>query len=362
MLAIKFNPFQCVAVWNFEDRRQFASDNNSGCCQEAMEALESLNQGHVVSYGDDELTTKAKESFRTLFETDCEVFFVFNGTAANGLTIGNYCSRHHSVLCHSDSHVESDECNAVGFLNQGVRIVPVEGQNGKITIETLQEALQGRRDVHASLPRVLSLTNVTELGTLYRPDEIARLTAFARSKELAVHVDGARFANAVASAGCTAAELTWKAGVDVLVFGGTKNGLAFGEAVIFFDRKHAAEFLYRMKQSGQLASKMRFLAAQWLGLLNNGKWLEHARHSNAMAETLYVRLGQIPAVKLLFPREGNAVFVRIPESAIARLYQLGWRFYTHVGPGGGARLMCSWDTTPEDVDQFARDLRNALTA
>ena len=360
LLAIKFNPFQCVAVWNFDYRRQFASDNNSGCCPEAMEALESLNQGHVVSYGVDELTTKAIESFRTLFETDCEVFFVFNGTAANGLAIGSYCSRHHSVLCHSDSHVESDECNAVGFLNQGVRIVPVEGANGKITIETLQEALQGRRDVHASLPRVLSLTNVTELGTLYRPDEIARLTAFARSKELAVHVDGARFANAVASAGCTPAELTWKAGVDVLVFGGTKNGLAFGEAVIFFNRKDAAEFLYRMKQSGQLASKMRFHAAQWLGLLNNGKWLEHARHSNAMAESMYVRLSQIPAVKLLFPREGNAVFARIPESAIARLFELGWRFYTHIGPGGGARLMCSWDTTPEDVDQFARDLRNAV--
>ncbi len=359
-MAINLVPFQCVAVWNFDYRRQFASDNNSGCCPEVTEALASLNQGHVVSYGADELTTKAKESFRTLFETDCDVFFVFSGTAANGLAIGNYCSQHHSVLCHSHSHVESDECNAVGFLNQGVRIVPVEGAGGKITTETLQEAMQGRRDVHASLPRVLSLTNVTELGTLYRPDEIAQLTVFAKKNQLAVHVDGARFANAVASAGCTPAELTWKSGVDVLVFGGTKNGLAFGEAVVFFNRNDAAEFLYRMKQSGQLASKMRFLAAQWLGLLNNGTWLENARHSNAMAERLFSRLTQFPAVKLLFPREGNAVFAKIPEQTVSRLYELGWRFYTHVGPGAGARLMCSWDTTEEDVDRFAQDLQGAV--
>jgi threonine aldolase len=348
---------QSVGGRNFGHRRQFASDNNSGCCPEVLEALQGFNQGHVVSYGDDELTTKAKESFRTLFETHCEVFFVFNGTAANALAIGTYCSTHHSVLCHSHSHVESDECNAVGFLNQGVRIVPVEGANGKITIETLQAALQGRRDVHASLPRVLSLTNVTEVGTLYRPNEIAQLTNFARRNQLAVHVDGARFANAVASARCTPAELTWKAGVDVLVFGGTKNGLAVGEAVVFFNRPDAAEFMYRMKQGGQLASKMRFLAAQWLGLLKNGKWLDYAKHSNAMAARLYSRLSETPTVRLQFPREGNAVFAEIPAETVARLYERGWRFYTHVGPGAGARLMSSWDTTVEDVDQFAEDLR-----
>jgi threonine aldolase len=348
---------QSVGGWNFDHRRQFASDNNSGCCPEVLEALQGFNQGHVVSYGDDELTTKAKESFRTLFETDCEVFFVFNGTAANALAIGTYCSPHHSVLCHSHSHVESDECNAVGFLNQGVRIAPVEGANGKITIETLQAALQGRRDVHASLPRVLSLTNVTEVGTLYRPDEIAQLTNFARGNQLAAHVDGARFANAVASACCTPAELTWKAGVNVLVLGGTKNGLAVGEAVVFFNRQDAAEFMYRMKQGGQLASKMRFLAAQWLGLLNNGKWLDYAKHSNAMAARLYSRLSEMPTVRLQFPREGNAVFAEIPAETVARLFERGWRFYTHVGPGSGARLMCSWDTTEEDVDQFAEDLR-----
>ena len=346
--------------WHFEHRRQFASDNNAGCCPEVLEALRSFNAGHVVGYGSDELTAKAKEKFRTLFETDCEIFFVFNGTAANSLAIGNYCSRHHSVLCHAHSHVQSDECNAVGFLNQGVRIVPVDGADGKITLEHLQKALRGRRDVHASLPRVLSLTNITELGTLYRPNEIAHLTEFARNNQLAVHMDGARFANAVASAGCTPAELTWKAGVDVLVFGGTKNGLAFGEAVVFFNREAPSEFMYRMKQSGHLASKMRLLAAQWLGLLNDGKWLEYARHSNAMAERLSSQLRQVATVKQLFAREGNAVFVNIPEPAVRRLHEQGWRFYTHVGSGSGARLMCAWDTMEEDVDQFVLDLRNAL--
>jgi threonine aldolase len=209
---------------------------------------------------------------------------------------------------------------------------------------------------------VLSLTNTTELGTLYRADEIAALADLALSNGLAVHVDGARFANAVASAGCTPAELSWKAGVDVLVFGGTKNGLAFGEAVVFFKRQEASDFMYRMKQSGQLASKMRFLAAQWLGLLGDGRWLENARHANTMAERLYSQLGQIAKVKLLFPREGNAVFALIPNPVVARLYELGWRFYTDVGPGAGARLMCSWDTRPEDVDRFTGDLRNALSS
>jgi threonine aldolase len=360
-LAVNFLSIQYAGVWNFEHRRQFASDNNAGFCPEVLEALRSLNPGHVVGYGSDEITAKAKERFRALFETDCEVFFVFNGTAANGLAIGNYCSRHHSVLCHAHSHVQSDECNAVGFLNQGVRIVPVDGPGGKITTKHLEKALCGRRDVHASLPRVLSLTNITELGTLYRPSEIAELAQFARSNHLVVHMDGARFANAVATAGCTPADLTWKAGVDVLVFGGTKNGLAFGEAVVFFSREDSSEFMYRMKQSGQLASKMRLLAAQWLGILNDGKWLEYARHSNAMAERLYSQLRQVAAVELLFPREGNAVFAKIPDHAVARMYEEGWRFYTHVGPGSAARLMCAWDTAEEDVDQFVLDLRNALS-
>jgi threonine aldolase len=361
-LASHFISFHYGAVWSFDNRRQFASDNNAGICPEVLESLQNLSPGHVVGYGSDAITAKAKQVFRELFETDCDAYLVFNGTAANSLAIGSFCLQHHSVLCHRFSHIETDECNAPGFLNQGLRIVTVDGADGKIDQANLREALRGRRDFHASQPRVVSLTNTTELGTLYQRNEIAELADFAKGNHLAVHVDGARFANAVVSAGCTPAQLTWKAGVDVLVFGGTKNGLAFGEAVVFFKNQGASDFTYRMKQSGQLASKMRFLAAQWLGLLTDGKWLEYARHANAMAERLYVQLGRLPAVKLLFPREGNAVFAKIPDPIVSRLYELGWRFYTDVGPGGGARLMCSWDTTEEDVDRFTEDLRQACVA
>jgi threonine aldolase len=361
-LASHFISFHYGAMWSFDNRRQFASDNNAGICPEVLESLQNLSPGHVVGYGSDAITAKAKQVFRELFETDCDAYLVFNGTAANSLAIGSFCLQHHSVLCHRFSHIETDECNAPGFLNQGLRIQAVEGADGKIDSSSLREALRGRRDVHASQPRVVSLTNTTELGTLYRPDEIAVLADVAKSNNLLVHVDGARFANAVASAACTPAELTWKAGVDVLVFGGTKNGLAFGEAVVFFKKEFAADFLYRMKQSGQLASKMRFLAAQWLGLLSEGKWLDYARHSNAMAGSLYSQLSRIPEIKLLFPCEGNAVFAKIPDPIVARLYELGWRFYTDVGPGGGARLMCSWDTTEDDVNRFVEDVRRSASA
>jgi threonine aldolase len=333
-----------------EPRRQFASDNNSGICPEALEAIDRFNGGHVVGYGEDEVTAKAAQLFRELFETECITFFVFNGTAANSLSIGAFCSPHHSVLCHRFSHIESDECNAPGFLNQGLRIVPVDGADGKVDPSDLREILRGGR------PGVLSLTNTTELGTLYSLDAVGELAGIARESGLAVHIDGARFANAVASANCSPAELTWKLGIDVLVFGGTKNGLAFGEAIVFFNKDAAADFQYRMKQSGQLASKMRFLASQWIGLLSTGKWLEYARHSNRMADRLCSQLGRIETVKIQFPRESNAVFAKIPQPVVAKLYSRGWRFYTDVGPGGGARLMCSWDTTAEDVDSFVKDI------
>jgi threonine aldolase len=338
-----------------DQRRHFASDNNAGICPEALEAIRSANAGHATGYGDDATTEKAKQAFADLFETRCEVFFLFNGTAANSLAVGSFCSPHHSVICHRFSHLETDECNAPGFLNPGLKTVGVDGLNGKLAIESVREALKGRRDVHASQPRVISMTNSTELGTVYHPHEVHEMSDLARQNSLAIHVDGARFANAVAAAHCHPADLSWRAGVDVLVFGGTKNGLALGEAVVFFDLERAVKFLYRMKQSGQLASKMRFLAAQWLGLLPNGRWFHYAQHANAMATRLAEGLSRLPGLKLLFPTEANAVFVRIPGPTVDALHANGWHFYTDVGPGSGARLMCSWDTTEEDVDRFVND-------
>lgn len=343
--------------FDYDHRRHFASDNNAGVCPPVWEALQAANAGHLVAYGDDTITNRARKAFCDLFETDCETYFASGGTAANGLAIGSFCERHNSVICHRFSHVETDECNAVGFLNPGLKTRVVEGPNGKIDLSAVGEAFLGLREVHSSRPRVLSLTNATELGTIYRPAEVAEFSALCKRHGLALHVDGARFANAAASANCTPAELTWKAGVDVLVFGGIKNGLAFGEAIVFFNRSFAQEFLYRMQQSGQLTAKMRFLAAQWLGLLANSQWLDNAKHANAMAQRLAAQLASIPGINVLFPTEANAVFAKLPDHVVTKLHNRGWRFYTDVGPGGGARLMCSWDTTESDVDQFIQDLR-----
>ncbi|MBV9673770.1 MAG: low specificity L-threonine aldolase [Verrucomicrobia bacterium] len=340
-----------------ENRRHFASDNNAGICPEAIAAIARWNTGHVPAYGSDSVTVKAQSIIQDIFETDCSSYFVFNGTAANSLAVGSFCDRQDAVLCHRYSHIETDECNAPGFLNPGLKVIAVEGTKGKIQPDLLNAKLAGSREIHASQPRVLSLTNTTELGTLYRPQEIGQLCELAKGRNVAVHVDGARFANAVASSRSSPAELSWKAGVDVLVFGGTKNGLAFGEAVIFFEKHASKRFLYRMKQAGQLASKLRFLAAQWLGILENGRWISYAEHANAMARRLNDLLRTIPSVEIPFPCEGNAVFAHLPEPVVTGLHRMGWRFYSDVGPGGGSRLMCSWDTTPEDVDQFGADIR-----
>jgi threonine aldolase len=339
--------------------RQFASDNYAGVCPEAWESLQAANCGHERSYGDDHWTTQASDLIRDVFETDCEVFFVFNGTAANSLALASLCQSYHSILCHETAHVETDECGAPEFFSNGTKVLLLSGPNGKIDPVAVERMVKKRTDVHYPKPRVVSLTQATELGTVYTPDEIKAIWAKAKSFGLKMHMDGARFANAVASLGCKPKEVTWQAGVDVLCFGGTKNGTAVGDAVVFFDRDLAREFEYRCKQSGQLASKMRYLSAPWVGLLREGAWLRHAGHANTMAQRLEDALRPLAPVKILFPRQANSVFAELPRPAIEGLWQKGWMFYTFIGQGG-CRLMCSWDTTPEDVDAFAADLKGLL--
>ncbi|HVM62192.1 MAG TPA: low specificity L-threonine aldolase [Verrucomicrobiae bacterium] len=334
--------------------RHFASDNNSGICPEVLAALQEANTGHVTGYGDDPWTEKAKRLIGELFETDCDVFLVFNGTAANALALASLCDSYHSVIAFDYSHVETAECNAPGFFAPGVKLHPVKGVNGKITPEVIEPVAKAHRDVHTSMPRVVSLTQATELGTVYTRDELAAISETARKHGLLVHVDGARFANAVASLGVKPREISWEVGVDVLSFGGTKNGMAFGEVVVFFNKTFSQRFHHRWKQSGQLASKMRFLAAQWIGSLQDGVWLRNAKNANDAAALLETKLRGLPGVKILYPRQVNAVFVEMPKRVIDGLREHGWRFYSHVGPGG-ARLMCSWDSTAEDVDAFVRD-------
>jgi len=338
-------------------RRQFASDNYAGICPEAWVAMTEANTGHEVSYGNDTWTEKASNLIRDIFETQCEVFFVFNGTSANSLSLAALCQSYHSVLCHRLAHVEVAECGAPEFFANGSKVLLLGGENGKIDPAEIHAAVNKRTDIHYPKPKALSLTQATEEGTVYSIGEIQALTDIARHHGLRVHMDGARFANAVAALDVTAKEITWQAGIDVLCFGGTKNGIAIGEAVVCFDLEAAREFDYRCKQGGQLASKMRFLSAPWTGMLKDGAWLRHARHANAMAKRLESGIRGLPQIEIAYPVQSNVVFARIPQPIVQGMYERGWKFYTHVGEADEARLMCSWDTTPEDVDAFAGDLR-----
>jgi len=338
------------------DRRHFASDNWSGMCPEAWRAMEQANTGHTPAYGEDPYTRRASDLIREFFETDCEVFFVFNGTAANSLALASLCTSYHSVICHERAHLETGECGAPEFFSNGTKILTVPGAAGKLDLDAVESTVTRRSDIHYPRPHVLSITQATELGTVYTPDEVQRATELARRHGLRVHMDGARLPNALAALDLPPAEATWKAGVDVVCLGGTKSGMAVGEAVVFFDRDAADQFDYRCKQAGQLASKMRFLAAPWIGMLESGAYLRHAQHANAMAALLAQEAAAIDGIQLDSPCEANAVFLDVPPEVEAGLREAGWIFYTFIG-SGKLRLMCSWDTTEEDVRAIVADLQ-----
>ncbi len=340
--------------------RQFASDNYAGITPEAWQALARANSGHAPAYGDDAWTTVATDLVRQMFETDCEVFFTFNGTAANSLALASMCRPYHAVICHQSAHIQTDECGAPEFFSGGAKLILVDGRNGKVDIAEFEQACARRAgDVHFSQARVLSVTQATELGTVYSSNELAALSAVARRYQLKVHMDGARFANAVAALNVAPKDITWKTGVDVLSLGGTKLGMPVGDLVVFFDKNLALDFAHRRKQSGQLASKMRFLAAPWVGMLQGEAWLKHVRHANDLAKELSIVLSQIDGLQLLAPTEVNGVFIKMPKGVIQKLRDRGWIFYTFVGDDG-VRLMCSWDTTREDVESLIMDVRQCM--
>ncbi|MBD2596721.1 threonine aldolase [Nostoc sp. MBR 210] len=338
---------------------QFASDNYSGICPEALEYMLQANIGSAPAYGNDEWTQKAADYFRELFEIDCEIFFTFNGTSANSLSLAALCQSYHSVICHETAHIETDECGAPEFASNGSKLLLAPGENGKLTAQSIESIVTKRTDIHFPKPKVISITQSTELGTVYTIEELWQIKEVAQKYQLKVHMDGARFANAVAAMNKSPAEITWKSGVDVLCFCGTKNGMALGEAIIFFKRNLAEDFDYRCKQAGQLASKMRFISAPWLGLLETGAWLKNARHANQCAEYLENQLLQIDGVEIMFPREANAVFVKLPQPVIQKLKQKNWQFYTFIGVGG-VRFMCSWNTTQARMDELIRDIQEAI--
>ena len=339
--------------------RQFASDNYSGICPAAWEAMQEANHEHASAYGNDRWTEQATARLREIFEIDCEVFFTFNGTAANSLSLASLCQSYHSVIAHQLAHVETDECGGPEFFSNGTKVLVVPGDGGKVQPSSVEHTVNRRTDVHYPKPRVVSITQSTEVGTVYRSAELDALSETARRCKLHVHMDGARFANAVASLGVAPKSVTWKVGVDVLCFGGTKNGMAVGDCVIFFRKELAEEFEYRCKQAGQLASKMRFLSAPWLGLLTDDIWLKNAGHANEMARTLASKLAEIDGVEIMFPVEANAVFASLPPKMENGMRDKGWQFYNFIG-AGGSRLMCSWDTGLDDVEAFVSDCRSFL--
>jgi threonine aldolase len=335
--------------------QQFASDNYAGVCPEAWGAMADANNGYQPAYGGDAWTAEAADAFRTLFQTNCEVFFAFNGTAANSLALAALCQSYHSVICSDAAHVETDECGAPEFFSNGSKLLVSPSSDGKLTPDGIRAIATRRSDIHFPKPRVVTVTQPTETGLVYSVDEIREIASVCRELGLRLHMDGARFANACASLGCNPADITWKAGVDVLCFGGTKNGMAVSEAVIFFDPELAEDFDYRCKQAGQLASKMRFLSAPWARMLSNGAWLRNAVHANACARQLAEQISDIPQLPLMFEVEANAVFLKLPSPAVKALRERGWHFYTFIG--GSARFMFAWDSSPERVNQLARDLR-----
>lgn len=341
-------------------RYDFASDNTAGVCPEAWAAMEAAKAGRAPSYGDDEWTARASDKIREVFETDCEVFFVFNGTAANALSIASLCQSYHSVICYDYSHVERDECGATEFFSNGTKILVAEGRNGKLDPAEVEAIATRRSDIHFPKPRVVSLTQSTEAGTVYRPEEIAALHDVAQRRGMAMHMDGARFANAAAFLNLPPKAFTWEVGVDVLCFGGTKNGMAVGEAVVFFNREQAMEFDFRCKQAGQLCSKMRYLSAPWLGMLENDVWLGNGKNANAMARRLAAGLTGLPGVSLQFPVEANGVFLEMPKELADAILAKGWKIYGFIGERG-YRIMCSWHTTADVVDAFLADARACAT-
>jgi threonine aldolase len=332
----------------------FSSDNVAGISPEILAALAAANIGREPSYGDDPVTERVARRLAEIFEHDVTVFPVATGTAANALALATLVPPWGTVFCHADAHVVVDECGAPEFYAGGARMAGIAAPHGKIGVADLAALLPGGKGVvHHMQPAAISLTQATEAGTVYRPAEIAAIGALARRHGLGFHLDGARFANALVHLGCAPADITWRAGIDVLSFGATKNGAAAAEAVVFFDSAKAADFAFRRKRGGHLFSKMRFLSAQLEAYLADDLWLRNARHANAMAARLAAGLAQLPAMRLRHPVEANEIFVEMPNAVIEALFARGFHFYRWDGPEGNCvRLVTAFDTAAADVDAF----------
>ena len=339
-------------------KRGFGSDNHSGISPEIMEAIASANVDHALAYGDDEYCEKAVQLLRQEFGAQSNVYFVFNGTGANVLNIDAMCRSHHAVVCAETAHINVDECGAPQRI-VGCRLLTVPTPDGKLTPELVKTQLHGFGFEHHSQPRAISITQPTELGTLYTLDEIRALADLAHSHDMYLHMDGARLANAAVALGCTFRQMTTDLGVDCLSFGGTKNGMMIGESAIILNPALDVELKYRRKQMAQLSSKMRFMAAQFEAYLSTGVWRRNAEHSNRMAQMLCQSLREVPQAKVVYPVQANSVFVQLPNKVWNALLD-DYFFYLWDEATDVVRWMCSFDTTEEDIHNLVQALKKRL--
>jgi len=338
--------------------RSFASDNNSGVHPQIIQAIIDANQDHAVGYGDDEWTRKADSIFRKIFGEDVQPYYVFNGTGSNLTALQALTRSYQSIICADTAHIYSDECGAPAKATAAV-LRPLLTPNGKLTPELIATELHELGVQHHSQPRVISISQSTEMGTVYTAEELATLCNFAHSHNLYVHMDGSRLANACAHLGIGLRELSRDCGVDILSFGGTKNGMMMGEAVVAFRPEWNESLMYLRKQSAQLYSKMRFLSAQYIAYFQDDLWLQNAKHSNAMAQYLYTQINNLPGVSFTQKVEVNSLFLILPQDVIQKMMK-HYFFYMWDEDTNEIRLVCSWDTTQRDVDAFADCLRTIL--
>ncbi len=341
------------------NKRGFASDNFSGILPEVMEAIQNANNGHVIAYGGDAYTASAIEKFKSLFGENIDVYFAFNGTGANVISLSTLTQSYHSIICPATAHIQVDECGAPDKFT-GCKVIPIDCPDGKITPELIQPHLHGFGFEHHSQPKMISITQCTELGTVYTPEEVKAICDLAHANNMYVHMDGARLANAVVSLDVDVAEFTTKAGIDVLSFGGTKNGMMLGEAVIFFNPELSTEAKYVRKQSMQLCSKMRYIGAQFDAMLTNDLWLKTARHANKMAKLLESEVLKIDKVKITQKVQTNGIWALIPKDKIEKL-QEEYFFWVWDEHAGEVRWLCSFDTTEEDINGFVALLKKELS-
>ena len=341
------------------ERVKFASDNVAGACPEVLDAILKANEGDSIPYGNDQISTDLQNKFSEIFEKEVVVFPIASGTAANALALATLTPSFGNVYCHKLAHINMDECGAPEFYTGGGKLVTLQGNKGKITADELDKTISGKGIVHHTQPSSVSITQVCETGEVYQLDEIKKISEVTHKHNLNIHMDGARFANALTSLNCSPAEMTWKSGIDVLSFGATKNGCIAAEAIIFFKKDLVGNIAFLMKRAGHLLSKMRFVSAQLDAYISNDVWLKNAKHANNMGKMLSEGLAKHNSIEIAYPTEANEVFAKFPRHMIEHLNSEGYKMNEDELDGKAVRLVAAWNTKASDVESFLNSINQS---